>query len=101
MQVLKRDVMFMTGLAQRMILLSACKGILRLTDRDSVSGWESLGSMVGGWLPRDAVESLHGQLKYCSVPARLMGLIFTCIIGTVKTFSFPFFNTLFSFYCQT
>lgn len=54
--------MFMTGLAQRMVLLSAREGILRLTDRDSISGWESLGSMVGGWQPRDAVESLHGQL---------------------------------------
>lgn len=54
--------MFMTGLAQRMVLLSAREGILRLTDRDSISGWESLGSMVGGWQPGDAVESLHGQL---------------------------------------
>lgn len=60
-QVSRRDVMFMTGLEQRRVLLSACKGILRVTDRDRVSSCESLGSMVGGWLPRDAVESLHGQ----------------------------------------
>lgn len=61
-QVSRRDVMFMTGLEQRMVLLSAREGILWVNDRDSVSGCESLGSMVGGWLPRDAVESLHGQL---------------------------------------
>ncbi len=54
--------MFMTDLAQHMVLLSVHEGILRLTDRDSVSGWESLGSMVGGWQPGDAAESLHGQL---------------------------------------
>lgn len=54
--------MFMTGLAQRMVLLSAREGILRLTDRDSISGWESLGSMVGGWQPGDAVESTRTAL---------------------------------------
>lgn len=48
-QVSRRDVMFMTGLGQRMVLLSACKGILRVTDRDRDSGFESLG-LYGGWV---------------------------------------------------